>query len=263
MNRIVPFVVACTYVIAPDARTPALGGPWHASEPHGRAEGLASMRDALDIFGPPALLASPVVHEALALTAAQKAKVFELADQSQKQHRAGYVAAHKAVIGVPNIRKGENGGLSPVREAIASSMAKTRKECLSRLGGLLDQDQFDRFWKMALQVGGDFAVTWPEIQDRLNMTPDQRDRVQTVLQNFRSAQGKIRAGQQRIYQDITKRSRGSGADREFADETRLKVKFSRLDELHSQEDELRDKASRSMLRMLERSQKRKLENCSR
>jgi hypothetical protein len=215
-------------------------------KPRWQVGGFANMRDAIDNFGPPALTRTPIILEALALTEDQKGKIRELNEAIDKERRD---ALTKALSN----GAGKEGGFD--REGMLAAEASLRDMHQATLVDILGPAKFKRFRQIALQVEGPMAVTWPEVQDSLNMDPGQRSKVLEIRDEYRAERRKITLARNKIFVDFNKTQRGT-EERKVATQKMLEEKALLFDKMHAEEENLRAKAVQRIARVLTRNQER-------
>src|SRR5438067_1072306 len=80
------------------------------------------------------------------------------------------------------------------REKMQELNRKTNAEVKTTLTGILKPDQIKRFEQIQLQASGPDAFANPDIQSKLNLTADQKDKIRGIMDEYRSQAGELRQG---------------------------------------------------------------------
>ena len=218
------------------------------------ASGFGTTRDALIGTRPIILLVSPLVLEALQPSEEQRAKLRDL-------ERAVTEGAYDAIKKSAKIPKDINSPAEdPFDRAMGEAMAVLRAKQEAAVARILTSGQVRRLWEIAIQVGGPLAVTWPEVQDRLNMSPNQRLQVRAILDGYVTARSEVQASRAKISRAFY----DSHLD-EFGEAWRrshramLAEKADLFDELYGKEESLRAEVARQIGRVLTKRQARLLD----
>jgi hypothetical protein len=120
------------------------------------------------------LLSKPAVQDELQLTNKQKSKLQEVtaAWNQQRQER------------LETIRNSLSGGITDP-EMIRTRILAIREEGDTAIAKILTRSQCIRLEQIALQQEGLWALTRPEIAQRLNMSPEQQELIQEIMVQLR------------------------------------------------------------------------------
>jgi Spy/CpxP family protein refolding chaperone len=125
------------------------------------------------MFGPPTagrLLGAKEVQDALKLTDEQKTKIEKINDEQRKAMREAF----------------QDGG------GDRDKMVEIAKDTSNKINEVLDAGQQKRLVGIMIQVNGAAAVADPAVAKELNITEDQKKKLQEVRQGVRSELEKLR-----------------------------------------------------------------------
>jgi hypothetical protein len=153
--------------------------------------------------GPPgsSLLSKPAVQEELQLTKEQQSELREVtaAWDRQLQER------------LETIRNSLSGGTADP-ETIRTQILAIREEGDTAVAKILTRSQRIRLEQIALQQEGLWALTRPEIAQRLNMSPEQQELIREVMAQMR--QGMLQQAQGDLSRMLGESSGNGRSDRE-------------------------------------------------
>jgi serine/threonine protein kinase len=132
---------------------------------------LASQREYVLLMLEAMLLTEPAVQGNLGITSAQAEKVQALADQLKQQRQQAFQRSFA--------RTEQERGKKLKELASANEKA---------VAMILTDEQGRRLKQIALQLRSPMAFTEPELAERLRLTPDQRARIQPVVEEAQRAQ---------------------------------------------------------------------------
>lgn len=229
--------------------------PWAAgddspNQPRYQPGNSVPMRESAEVFGPPSLLLSPFLKEELHLTAEQKErieKLFKVADESRKRSAAEALSHNSGDTEAAAIE---------ARQAMQRIWRQTDKE----ISKILTPSQYGRYWGIVIQIEGPLAVAWPQVQDRLNMSPAHREHASDVLRQFNLARSNLRQKTHESLSDFyndPKLKKAEGRDK-FVKEY-FQNKTPLFDRMYQDEEALRAEAEQEVSRFLSKRQKQTLE----
>jgi len=197
------------------------------------------------------LLSKPAVQEELQLTKEQKSRLQQVTAvwNQQRQER------------LETIRDGlSGGGADP--ETTRTQILAIREEGETAVTKILTRSQRIRLEQIALQQEGQWALTRPEIAQRLNMSPEQQGLIQEIMVQMR--QGMLQQAQGDLSRLLGESSGNGRVDREAtqADTLTPQLKSQMVDMPKKAEDRIRlqvaqgrQQASREIGKILTRKQR--------
>jgi hypothetical protein len=161
-----------------------LGGfaPVRAQSAPGAKAGAEGGDRPRPVIAPGALPTTPLlliqrapVQKELKLTEEQKARIARLDEQLNQQRRDEASRISQGARGVSS--------MGAVQEMIAARRTKDEAE----LARLLEPGQRGRLQQIALQIEGPMAVARPEVAEKLNMSPEQREVIAAKIAEYNAA----------------------------------------------------------------------------
>ena len=131
---------------------------------------------------PTFLLRRTDVQSDLQLTADQKSKLDDLMTSMRGQRGSGG--------GFGNGGNGGNGGTPPTdaeRQQMRAQMEQRRAEMEKSVDAILSPEQQQRLDEISIQVRGNTAILDSKVQDKLDMTSDQKAKISDLQQKERDA----------------------------------------------------------------------------
>ena len=127
------------------------------------------------------LLQMPEVQAELKIDATQKELLEQLNMENRDKMRQLF---QQGGFGRP----GQGGAPDPAaREAMQKKMAAMQAEQTKAIGEVLDAKQMARLKQLSIQRDGTRALSRPEVQDQLKLSPDQRQKVTAAFDGERQA----------------------------------------------------------------------------
>jgi len=145
-----------------DPEKPRASQTGHASSSGGSSTGL------YDVV---MLLVMPAVHQELGIDDARRKEVEELLEKTQQEMKSWLNPAAIKESGEEARKKME--GLSKKGEEL-------NQKTLERLGKILDAKGFERFQQLRLQFRGVAALSWPEVAEKLRLSPEQQKKIEEL-----------------------------------------------------------------------------------
>jgi len=147
-----------------DQEKPRASQAGHASNAAGSPTG---------VYDVAMLLAMPAVHRELGLDDQKRKEVEELLDKTQEEMKTWLnPASLQAVSGEEAKKK---------MDQLASKGKELDKKMVEGLGKILDPKGFDRFQELRLQYRGAAAIGWPEVSQKLGLSPEQEKRIGELI----------------------------------------------------------------------------------
>src|SRR4051794_40410633 len=147
------------------------------------------------------LLSKPAVQKELQLTEEQKSKLQKVTTAGNRRFQEWLQTKRDSPSG---------GGADS--ETIRAEILAMREEGDTAVAKILTRSQRIRLEQIALQQEGLWALTRPEIAQRLNMSPEQREQIQEIIVQMR--QGLLQQAQGNLSQMLGKSSDNGRFDRE-------------------------------------------------
>jgi hypothetical protein len=146
-----------------DQEKPHVSKAGHASSSGGSSTGSYDMV---------MLLAMPEVHQELGLDDKKKKEVEELIEKTQEEMKTWLNPASLQGLSGEEAKK--------KMDELTSKGNELNKKTVDRLGKILDPKGFDRFQELRYQYRGAAALGWPEVSDKLKLSPEQQQRIREL-----------------------------------------------------------------------------------
>ncbi|MFO0907620.1 MAG: Spy/CpxP family protein refolding chaperone [Isosphaeraceae bacterium] len=152
---------------------------------------------------------------------------------------------------------GPGGNFDPAMfQAMRENMQKLQQSTDAIYSKILTKTQIARLREIDLQRQGPMAVMRPDMQERLNIGPDQVEQLQMVMQQSRDSMGQFFSSQRDNFQRF--RTPDGGFDREAAKAYRESPEGkAQQEQMQKKGEEMRDTTVRAISKVLTKGQKEK------